>query len=424
MTLTLGGLLLSQLRFFSEFVELTEKTFDMNVLRSMHQCLHNGEKSDMCDTTGNAYQIEHELSLELASSGINTPFEFAVIGRDGQTLCTNSADSVFEQQGGFYSILLPPMPHKPNQGTDSLLCTKASYPEVLPEPMRCEKPFFDAKFLRVYLPDKDAYIKVQIRPLWTITIVINIILLLIFIVAICLMVRQRRMAEEKTDFMSNMTHEFQTPIASISLAGQMLTDPQIAKKPELLNSTSTVIREETERLRFLVEKVLQTSLFDGGRPMLNFEDCDINQLVESVVQKFMFKVRSRGGQISTQLAANDSMVMVDELQISNVLFNLLDNSVKYAKTDEPLKLQVRTSNADNQVIVEIEDNGIGIPKENINRVFKKFYRIHTGNVHNVRGFGLGLAYVKGMVEKHGGTIKVESELNKGTKIIITLPTIK
>jgi signal transduction histidine kinase len=206
----------------------------------------------------------------------------------------------------------------------------------------------------------------------------------------------------------------------------MLNDENVAKSPELMKRISRTIGDETKRLSFQVEKVLQISLLENEKAIMKFKEADVNTIVEDVVDNFKIKVKSKGGSINADLKATESLATVDELHFTNVIFNLLDNAVKYAKPDELLHLIVRTNNSDDlsQLIVKIEDNGIGISKEHLKNIFDKFHRVPTGNVHNVKGFGLGLAYVKKMVEKHNGTIKAESELGVGTVFTIVIPTLK
>jgi signal transduction histidine kinase len=206
----------------------------------------------------------------------------------------------------------------------------------------------------------------------------------------------------------------------------MLNDENVATSPELMKRISRTIGDETKRLSFQVEKVLQISLLENEKAIMKFKEADVNTIVEDVVDNFKIKVKSKGGSIKADLKATESLATVDELHFTNVIFNLLDNAVKYAKPDELLHLIVRTNNSDDlsQLIVKIEDNGIGISKEHLKNIFDKFHRVPTGNVHNVKGFGLGLAYVKKMVEKHNGTIKAESELGVGTVFTIIIPTLK
>jgi two-component system phosphate regulon sensor histidine kinase PhoR len=221
-----------------------------------------------------------------------------------------------------------------------------------------------------------------------------------------------------------MTHEFKTPISTISLAAQMLKDPAVGKSPAMFKHISGVIDDETKRLRFQVEKVLQMSMFERQKATLKMKDLDANELIEGVVNTFKLKVEKYNGIISTDLRAENPWIFVDEMHFTNVIFNLLDNAVKYKKEEGELQLHINTWNDSNKLYIEIQDNGLGIKKENLKKIFDKFYRVHTGNRHDVKGFGLGLAYVKKIIQDHKGSIRAESELNVGTKFIIVLPLLK
>jgi signal transduction histidine kinase len=229
----------------------------------------------------------------------------------------------------------------------------------------------------------------------------------------------------KNDFVNNMTHELKTPVSTISLAAQMLKDTDMKKNPDVYQHISGVINDETRRLGFLVEKVLQISLFEKQKATLKLKEIDSNDLVVSVVNTFALKVEKFGGNIDIDLEAEESTIYADEMHITNVLFNLLDNALKYRRQDVPLQLMARTSNDNNKLYISIEDNGIGIKKEHLKKIFERFYRVPTGNVHNVKGFGLGLAYVRKIIEDHGGSIRAEQkdEKSMGTKFIITLPLL-
>jgi signal transduction histidine kinase len=185
----------------------------------------------------------------------------------------------------------------------------------------------------------------------------------------------------------------------------------------------STIGDETKRLSFQVEKVLQISLLENEKAIMKFKEADVNTIIEDVVENFNIKVKSKGGSIESDLMATESLATVDELHFTNVIFNLLDNAVKYAKPDEPLHLVVRTRNNDDcsQLIIKIEDNGIGISKEHLKKIFEKFHRVPTGNVHNVKGFGLGLSYVNTIVKRLNGSISVRSEKEKGSEFELKFP---
>ena len=252
----------------------------------------------------------------------------------------------------------------------------------------------------------------------------TIVLCVAFIYTLFVILRQKKVTELKNDFINNMTHEFKTPISTISLASQMLTDGAVTKSPQMLQHITGIINDETKRLRFLVEKVLQISLFDQQKATLKMSELDANDLITGVVNTFALKVEKHNGKITANLEAEESMIFVDEMHFTNVIFNLMDNAVKYKRPDEELLLNVRTWNESGRLLISIQDNGIGIKKEDLKKIFEKFYRVHTGNLHDVKGFGLGLAYVKKIVQDLKGTIRAESEVGVGTKFIIALPLLK
>ena len=208
------------------------------------------------------------------------------------------------------------------------------------------------------------------------------------------------------------------------MAAQMLKDPAVGKSPQMFQHISGVINDETKRLRFQVEKVLQMSMFDKQKATLKMKEIDANEMIAGVINTFTLQVERYNGKITSSLDAEDSVIFADEMHITNVIFNLMDNAVKYKRPDEDLLLDIRTWNEAGKLMISVQDNGIGIKKENLKKVFEKFYRVHTGNLHDVKGFGLGLAYVKKIIQDHKGSIRAESELNVGTKFIIALPLLK
>ena len=256
------------------------------------------------------------------------------------------------------------------------------------------------------------------------SLIFTLVLLVTFVFTIYIIFRQKKLTEMKNDFVNNMTHEFKTPISTISLAAQMLNDPAVGKSPAMFQHISTVINDETKRLRFQVEKVLQMSMFDRQKATLKMKEIEVNELIRGVVNTFALKVERYNGSIETNLQAEEAVVMADEMHLTNVIFNLMDNAVKYKRQDVDLKLTVATRNEQGKLVITVQDNGIGIKKENLKKIFDKFYRVHTGNLHDVKGFGLGLAYVKKIITDHKGAIRAESELGVGTKFIIVLPLIK
>lgn len=275
--------------------------------------------------------------------------------------------------------------------------------------------------LNLYFTETPNYIK-ESMGLMIPTVIFTLLVLSISIYTIIIIFRQRKLDQIKNDFINNMTHEFKTPISTISLASQMLKDSSITIPPQSLQRISGVILDESKRLSYQVEKILQMAAFEKGKASLKLKELDVNEIISKVTNSFRLKVESAQGQIDERLDATNSIAMVDEVHFTNVIFNLLDNAFKYRR--EAPMLYVKTWNKNNGIIISIKDNGLGISKENLDRIFEKFYRVPTGNRHDVKGFGLGLAYVKKIVEDHGGQITVESELNVGTKFDIFLPLKK
>ncbi len=275
----------------------------------------------------------------------------------------------------------------------------------------------------VHFPARQGYVLGVMNMMFPV-MVFTFVLLVLFICVLYLLFRQRKVSEMKYDFVSNMTHEFKTPIASISLAAQMLCDNSVNKTPSMYANLGNVISKESRRLRFQVEKVLQISLYDHKNIALNLVELNSDELVNNVIRTFSLNVQQTGGHIESDLTADNPLVSVDEMHFTNVVYNIMENALKYRRSEVPLVLKIRTYNQGENYCLEIADNGIGIPKEDLKRIFEKFYRVHTGNQHDVKGTGLGLAYVRKMIEILGGTIKAESTLGQGTKFIITIPNTK
>jgi two-component system phosphate regulon sensor histidine kinase PhoR len=296
--------------------------------------------------------------------------------------------------------------------------------EVITQVIFPNDPPSKRNYIKVYFPTKGDYLSESVSFLVP-SIIFSLILLVTFTITIFTILRQKKLSEMKNDFINNMTHELKTPVSTISIAVQMMKDSDISKTPEVFKHISSVINDETKRLGFLVEKVLQMSLFENQKATLKLKELDVNDLIAGIANTFKIKVEKSGGTIDIDLQAESSAILADEMHITNMLFNLMDNAVKYRRENVPLRLMARTRNEGDKVIISIEDNGIGVKKENLKKIFDRFYRVPTGNVHNVKGFGLGLAYVRKVAEDHKGSIRAENGLgNIGTTFIITLPTIK
>lgn len=274
-------------------------------------------------------------------------------------------------------------------------------------------------YLCVYFPDQSNSFFRTTSFLVIPSLLLTLIIIVIFIVTLQIILRQKKISQIKNDFINNMTHELKTPISTISLASQMLRDSSVSLSPSTIDHISGVIFDESKRLSSQVEKVLQMAVFNEGRLKLKFTHIDLNKLAETVASNFEIRVTNESGELKTDLLAENPVIRGDEVHITNVIFNLLDNAVKYSKSKPEIELS--TENKNGWVIVQVKDNGIGIPKEHQTQIFERFYRVPTGNIHNVKGFGLGLSYVKRIVDVHSGKIKVDSALGKGTRFRLYFP---
>lgn len=340
----------------------------------------------------NFKQLDHFLKTELFNNGIDIPYHFSVTDRDGKEVYRCS-DYVHDDEKIYSRLLFE------------------------------KDPPAKMGFVNIFFPTLDNYIFSSVKFMIP-SIIFTVVLLITFIFTIYIIFCQKRLTEIKNDFINNMTHEFKTPISTISLAAQMLNDPAVGKSPVMFKHISGVINDETKRLRFQVEKVLQMSMFERQSVTLKKKEIDAHELINGVVNTFRLKVEKNNGTLEAELNAQDPVIFVDEMHFTNVVFNLLDNAVKYKSPDRDIALKIRTWNENGKLCISVEDNGLGIKKENLKKIFDKFYRVHTGNLHDVKGFGLGLAYVKKIIADHKGSIRAESELNVGTKFIITIPLFK
>lgn len=279
--------------------------------------------------------------------------------------------------------------------------------------------FIDPEYLIVYFPTQRHDVFESMWYLLITSIVVIMILIFSFYFITLNNLQQKKLSVIKNDFINNMTHEFKTPISTISLASEMLSDESIAQTPEKQQRYIKMIRDENKRLSVLVESILQTSIWDKGDFKLKLAEVNVHDIINTAINNTHLLITQRGGTITTSLNAVEHIVQADKVHLTNIIFNLIDNAIKYSK-DTP-EISISTFNTAEGIMIQIKDNGIGISKENQRKIFDKFYRVPTGNVHNVKGFGLGLSYVLTVVMKHNGTISVNSELGKGSTFNVHLP---
>jgi len=276
-------------------------------------------------------------------------------------------------------------------------------------------------YFGVYFPDKVLFV-VKDMNIWVVSTIFLLLVIIFFSYTIWVIMKQKRLSEIRTDFINNMTHELKTPISTISLSTEALSNPNIGKDPQRLNNYARIIKEESERLKNQVDKVLQMATLDKRRVELKKEKVDIHDVIEKTVTGFNLILKANEGEIQLDLQATNPIVWGDPVHLTNILFNLIDNAIKYS--DKRPVILIATSDHKGGLYLRVRDNGIGMSREEQKHVFEKFYRVPTGDKHDVKGFGIGLNYVLKMVKQHHGRIQLRSEPRSGSTFRIFLPQHK
>ncbi|MBC7509735.1 MAG: HAMP domain-containing histidine kinase [Ferruginibacter sp.] len=278
------------------------------------------------------------------------------------------------------------------------------------------------EILVIIVPHVKSLIWKSMTGLIIVSIIFTIIIMCAFFITVRALLKQKKLSEIKSDFINNMTHEFKTPLATISLAVDALKNEKVINDRTKMDYFTGIIKEENKRMNKQVETILQAALLDKQEVQLNLKKLHVHDLITSALKNINLQVEEKKGRLEVNLAATSDLLMADDVHFTNLISNLLDNAIKYSKDN--LVIKISTQTAGNTFKIKIEDNGIGMNKETLSRIFEKFYRAHTGNIHNVKGFGLGLSYVKTMVEAHRGNIKAESVPGRGTIFLLNFPLSK
>lgn len=376
----------------SEIDYILKKTNNLMNRASVHLSLNPRNKKPGSFFIAHKDLIDSIITRELKKHNINTQHEFGIYSPATNTM-------LVQRTGTYPEQLL----------NESYVYNLAPMTSLFAPPNK----------LLLYFPNEKSFVVRQLWKLLIISVFLFIVIILSFIFSIHVINRQKKLSVMKNDFINNMTHEFKTPISTIALACEALKDEDLKKSPEVYNSYIGVINEENTRLKSMAEQILQTAILDKGQLKLKKTLVDVHELITNAVTSKEMIVNKKGGQIDLQLNAESTFVKADVVHLTNVILNLLDNALKY--TIQSPHIVINTINKGDSILVRVQDNGVGISKSNQKKIFEKLYRVPSGDVHDFKGFGLGLNYVKSIVELHKGSIFVDSELGKGSTFTIRLP---
>ena len=336
-------------------------------------------------------RLDSIIKYELSNRGVNLNVDYGVLnGNNNSFFVTKSSVSSNELLKSKYKTLLFPN-------------------DIISKP----------DYLIFHFPGSMKYVLASMWVMLLSSTLFTFIILFGFAYTIQVIYRQKKLSDIKSDFINNMTHEFKTPIATISLAVDSIKDPRVKNNQEKFDYFTRIIREENKRMNAQVENVLQMAMIEKGELNLRKEEVNIHTIIQHAVELIALQVESKGGKINCRINAEIPLIVGDPIHLSNVIFNLLDNANKYSP--EKPEITIETSNLKTGLTVRVGDKGIGMTKDMQKKIFEKFYRVPTGNIHDIKGFGLGLSYVKAVIEQHKGLIKVESETNKGSTFELFIP---
>lgn len=346
-------------------------------------------------------EVREKISKEFQRVKLNNlKFEFAISDVEGDyEFYSNGYEQEFwdtvHNKRNYYPIL---------RDTDNLAMTETN------------------ELLIIIVPDVDKQVWYSLRWILVGAITFFLIILAAFYVTVKTLLNQKRLSQIKSDFINNMTHEFKTPLATISLAVDALRTPKVQANPEKGSYFTNIIKEENIRMNKHVETILQAAFLEKQELNLNLSKVSVHEMVKEVAGTFALQLQDKNGQIDFLLNASSDTISADDTHFRNMISNLIDNAIKYSQ--DPVRIVISSHSTRNHFVMCIQDNGIGMNKESVKRIFEKFYRAHTGNLHNVKGFGLGMSYVKTVIDAHKGKIKVDSAVGKGTSFTIEMPLMQ
>jgi two-component system phosphate regulon sensor histidine kinase PhoR len=414
-SVALAGLLALQVYWFRQAFSVEQRQFEEKVNLTLRAVAHGlllvqqdsaSFIQPITQTASNAFYVQLHtqvtyasldslLTIQLQAQGLDMPYQLALYNSRGNTLLA-----------GYYSV----SPLAPTVRSPLPLTVNSSLPPAV-KPCLTRNPEKIYADFSITFPSHTRHIAGQLG-IWITTAFIFLIVLLIFAYMVLLMLRQKRLSEMKADFINNMTHELKTPITNLALASEGLCQTAIRNDPVRMLKYTEVIRLESERLGAQVDRVLQLASLEKGEIKLELTKVDIHALLETITHTVRLTVQQRNGQLLTHLHAREATILADKLHLSNLLYSLLDNAQKYSR-DTP-EITVTTRNQGNGLLIAVADKGVGMDRKTQQLIFDNFYRAPTGDVHQVKGFGLGLSYARAIVKAHKGSIRVESAPQQGS----------
>ncbi|HNX56526.1 MAG TPA: HAMP domain-containing sensor histidine kinase [Prolixibacteraceae bacterium] len=442
-TLAVVGILLTQFFFLKNSYDLNERQFHVQVtsaLRSVaaqineynEKTFHHSQKtSETCQVeqiSNNYYVVnvndvidsnllEHFLEVEFRKRNLNVTYEYAIYDCNSQKMI----------HGNFIKRDSIPSTNKQTKSSDTTVCSqeeimfekhysrnrqKVEIKHKVCTLPTCEKFTY---YFGVHFPDRSEYYSTRLLT-WYFLNGILFFVVIFFGYALYVIIKQKQLSEIQKNFINNLTHEFKTPIASIDLAAKVLSNPKICEQPERLAEYVKIVGQQNKRLSAHVEKLLQMATIEKTKLKLHLENIELNAFVADTIQEFKNSQNGRSYSVKVESAVENAHIKADKLHFSNLIFNILDNAIKYCHTTPEIIISLTENKR--HYFISFEDNGIGIPAEERKRIFNRFYRVPTGNIHDVKGFGLGLDYVKKIVQRHGWHIKVMENTRKGTTFIL------
>ncbi|UXE66242.1 MAG: HAMP domain-containing histidine kinase [Chryseotalea sp. WA131a] len=405
--LSITGITITQIYWVRKAFDLKANQFNADVNRALENVA--SRIHDINKTPIPANSLVDQESSNYFTVMVNGPIDSSLLG----FLLKNEFDRsniTADYEFGVYDCSKQCM-----TGGNYISPTKNKIPPSLSELPALK---MDGYYFGVRFPQIEANLISQMG-IWGFSSVVMLVVIFFFAYTLFVILKQRRLSEVQKDFINNMTHEFKTPLSTIAISTGVLKDPSIIQAPERLINYATIIENETNRLKQQVERVLQMARLEKNNLTLKRETTDLHELISESVKNNTVALQKKSGKFELYLNAENSLVNIDKLHFSNVLYNLMDNAIKYC-TISPT-ITITTSSSHHQFTLDVKDNGIGISEDNLKKIFHRFYRVPTGNLHDVKGFGLGLNYVKLVVESHGGKIMVNSKMGSGSTFTILLP---